>query len=126
MRSAGFRRPVPLRSFGDGLSRLFVIILSLVNAQGGILLIDEFENGLHHTVQLDAWRMIFRLARDLDVQVFATSHSWDAVETFQAAAAEAPDDGALLRLVRRGDDIVPTVFTEDELAISSRDRIEVR
>ena len=126
VRSTDFSRPVPLRSFGDGMARIFAIVLSLVNAEDGILLIDEFENGLHHTVQLDAWRMIFRLARDLDVQVFATSHSWDAVETFQQAAAEAPEDGALLRLTRRGDDIVPTVFTEDELAIATRDGIEVR
>ena len=66
------------------------IVLSLVNARGGVLLIDEFENGLHYSVQLDAWRMIFNLAQSLNVQVFATTHSWDAVESFQTAAAEAP------------------------------------
>ena len=126
VRSTAFSRPVPLRSFGDGMHRLFAIVLSLVNARGGVLLIDEFENGLHHTAQLDAWRMIFRLARDLDVQVFATTHSWDAVEAFQKAAAEVPDEGVLLRLIRKGDDIIPTVFAEDDLAIVARHRIEVR
>ena len=79
VRAANLKKPVPLRSFGDGLNRLFVIVLSLVNAPGGLLLVDEFENGLHHSVQLDAWRMIFRLAKDLDIQVFATSHSNDAL-----------------------------------------------
>ncbi len=119
-------RPVPLRSFGDGLNRLFSIVLSLVNARGGLLLIDEFENGLHHTIHSDAWRMIFRLAHKLDVQVFATSHSWDAVSAFQEAAAEAPEAGVLLRLTRRGNDIIPTVVAEDELAIATRASIEVR
>ena len=117
---------VPLRSFGDGLSHLFAIILSLVNARGGLLLIDEFENGLHHTVQLDAWRMIFRLAQELNIQVFATSHSNDALFAFQEAAAETPEDGMLIRLTRRGENIIPTVFAEDELAIITRDHIEVR
>ena len=126
VRAANVSRPIPLRSFGDGLNRLFAMVLSLVNARGGLLLIDEFENGLHYTVQLDAWRMIFRLAQELDVQVFATSHSRDAVETFRRAAVEAPDEGALLRLTRRGDDIIPTVLTESELAIATRDKIEVR
>ncbi|MFN0074214.1 MAG: AAA family ATPase [Chloroflexota bacterium] len=126
VRSSRFARPVPLRSFGDGLNRLFGIVLSLVNAKDGILLIDEFENGMHHTVQLDAWRAIFRLAHTLDVQVFATSHSWDAIEAFQKAAAETPDVGVLTRLSRRDHQIIPTLFGEAELAVATRDRIEVR
>ena len=126
VRSDNFRRPVPLRSFGDGLNRLFAIALSIVNARGGLLLVDEFENGLHYSVQLDAWRMIFRLAKELDVQVFATSHSWDTIEALQKASAEVPEEGALVHLTARDSDIIPTVFTEDELAIVTRDKIEVR
>lgn len=126
VRSSAFARPVPLRSFGDGLNRLFGIILSLVNAKGGFLLIDEFENGMHHTVQLDVWQVIFRLARQLNVQVFATSHSWDAVETFQKAAALNPEDGLLIRLTRKDESVIPTLFREDELAVATREHIEVR
>jgi len=126
VRAADLPRPVPLRSFGDGLNRLFSIILSLVNAKDGLLLIDEFENGMHHSVQTDTWRAIFRLAQRLDVQVMATSHSWDAIEAFQKAAGEDPEEGVLIRLSRRGDDIIPTLFREDELAVATRDRIEVR
>ncbi len=126
VRSRGIPRPVPLRSFGDGLNRLFGIVLSLVNAKDGLLLIDEVENGMHYSIQLDLWRVIFRLSRRLNVQVFATSHSWDSVESFQKAANKDPDNGVLIRLSRRGEDIVPTVVTEDDLAIAMRDRIEVR
>ena len=126
VRARDIARPVPLRSFGDGLNRLFGMILALVNARGGFLLIDEFENGLHYTVQLDAWRTVFRLAQSRDIQVFATTHSWDTIEAFQEAAAETPEDGVLIRLARRGKDIIPTVFAEDELAIATRDRIETR
>ena len=126
VRADNIARPVPLRSFGDGLNRLFGIILSLVNAKDGILLIDEFENGMHHTVQLDAWRTVFRLAHKLNIQVFATSHSWDSIEAFQKAAAETPEKGVLVRLSRKGEHIIPTVFGEDELAVATRDKIEVR
>jgi energy-coupling factor transporter ATP-binding protein EcfA2 len=126
VRASNLPRPVPLRSFGDGLNRLFGIVLSLVNAKNGILLIDEFENGMHHTVQLDVWRSLFKLSQRLDIQVFATSHSWDAVETFQEAAAETPGEGVLVRLSRKGEDIIPTIFAEDDLAIAAREHIEVR
>jgi energy-coupling factor transporter ATP-binding protein EcfA2 len=126
VRAAGLPRPVPLRSFGDGVNRLFGVALSLVNAKDGLLLIDEFENGLHHTVQTDAWRTIFRLASQLDIQVMATSHSWDAIDAFQTAARESPEEGVLIRLSRRDGEVVPTMFREDELAIATRERIEVR
>jgi hypothetical protein len=126
VRAANLPRPVPLRTYGDGLNRLFGIVLSLVNAKDGLLLIDEFENGMHHSVQLDAWRAIFRLATRLNIQVFATSHSWDAIEAFQKAAAETPEQGVLVRLTRRGEHIVPTVYCEDDLRVATRDRIEVR
>ncbi|MGA2543575.1 MAG: ATP-binding protein [Verrucomicrobiota bacterium] len=126
VRSSEFSRPVPLRSFGDGLNRLFGIILSLVNAKGGFLLIDEFENGMHHTIEFGAWETIFRLSKFLNVQVFATSHSWDAVETFQKAAALNPEEGVLIRLSRKGDAIIPTLFQDKELAVATREHIEVR
>lgn len=126
VRTAGFPRPVPLRSFGDGLNRLFGIVLSLVNAKGGLLLIDEFENGMHHTVQTHVWRAVFKLATRLDIQVVATSHSWDAIESFQEAASEDPEEGVLIRLSRKDQDVIPTVFREAELAVVTRERIEVR
>jgi len=70
--------------------------------------------------------MIFKLAAALDVQVSATSHSWDAIEAFQKAVAETSEDGMLVRLARKGEDIIPAVFREDELRIATRDDIEVR
>lgn len=125
-KSSAFLNPVPLRTFGDGVNRLFGIILSLCNAKGGILLVDEIENGLHHSAQTEIWKTIFRLAAKLNVQVFATSHSWDCVQAFQEAATESPSQGVLVRLSRRGDRIFPTTFSEQELNIATRDQIEVR
>ena len=50
---------LPLRSMGDGINRILTIILALVNSDNGFLLIDEFENGLHYTVQEQLWKVIF-------------------------------------------------------------------
>jgi energy-coupling factor transporter ATP-binding protein EcfA2 len=125
-KSSLYPEPLPLRTFGDGMNRLFGVILSLCNARNGVLLVDEIENGLHYSIQTDVWRTLFRLARDLNVQVFATSHSWDSVRAFQKAATESPEDGVLVRLSRKDDQIIPTLFTERELEIVTRDQVEVR
>ena len=126
VRAENFARRIPLRSYGDGLNRLFGIMLSLVNARSGILLVDEFENGLHWGAQLEAWKTIFELAGRLDTQVFATTHSQDAVRAFESAASATQEVGVLVRMVRRGDEAIPVVFSEPELAIVKRDNIEVR
>ena len=40
-------------------------------------LVHEVENGVHYSVLPDVWRFVFRAARVHNVQVFATTHSWD-------------------------------------------------
>ena len=67
---------------------MFGIALALANSREGFLLIDEVENGLHYSVQSDFWKMVLQAARDNDVQVLATTHSWDVVEGFTKAATE--------------------------------------
>jgi hypothetical protein len=123
----GFDHPIPMRSLGDGVNRLFGIALALVNAKDGILLVDEIENGIHYTVLPDVWRLIFQTAQRLNVQVFATSHSWDCIEAFQKAAKENTEaEGVLVRLYRRGDEIRAVNLDERELEIAVDGKIEVR
>ena len=127
VRTSDFESPVTLRSFGDGTNRVFGIILSLISARGGLLLIDEFETGLHYSVQLAAWKMVLDLAVHLDVQVFATSHSWDSIKAFEQATSENNDhEAVLVKLEQIREEIVPTVFVGDELRIITHHQIEVR
>lgn len=93
-------KPVPLKSLGDGMLRILQIAIKLVSAQGGFLLIDEFENGLHYSVQEKVWDLLFKMAEQLDVQIFATTHSWDCVKSFRTVweKEENLDKGSFHRL----------------------------
>ena len=73
---------LPLSLFGDAMNRVAEIILKLVNSEHKILLIDEIENGIHHTNQRNFWRILFRLAVELDTQIFATTHSLEMLQAF--------------------------------------------
>ncbi len=119
--------PIPLRSLGEGMNRLFGLSLALVNARNGLLLIDEIESGLHYSVQLEVWRLILQMAQSLNVQVFASTHSWDCISAFQQALNDDPaSDGVLIRLERRNDAHYPVIFDKDELAIADEQAIEIR
>ncbi|MCD4738014.1 MAG: ATP-binding protein [Anaerolineae bacterium] len=119
--------PIPLRSLGEGMLRLFGIVLALVNAQNGLLLIDEVDSGLHYTVYSALWQLVFKIAARLNVQVFATTHSWDCIAGFQQAAQEmADEEGMLIRLERRQGHIVPILFDKERMTIATRQQLEVR
>jgi len=127
VKMAGQSRPIPLSSMGDGMNRIFGIMLALTNARDGILLIDEIENGIHYTAQPNLWSLVFKVAQRLNVQVFATTHSWDCITSFQKVAAENKEkDGMLIRLEAKREMTNAVLFDEKELSIASRDEIEVR
>ena len=122
---------VPLASLGDGINHLFRIILSLFNAAGGMLLIDEFENGLHYSVQPKVWDLIFKMAHELDIQVFVTTHSWDCIEAFREASKDNDKDAMLFHLGRshRTSDkgqIVVIDYDHDDLMLSTKSDLDVR
>jgi hypothetical protein len=102
-----FDDPIPLKSLGEGMNRIFGIALALVNSKGGMLLVDEVESGLHYSVHLEMWRFIFQAAKRLDVQVFATTHSWDCISAFQQASQENEEDGLLIRLENKKEKLFP-------------------
>lgn len=73
------RKRVPLGSFGEGMRRLLALALSLSQARGGILLIDEIDTGLHYSILGDMWLLLVNAAKQFDIQVFATTHSLDCI-----------------------------------------------
>ena len=122
----GRSAPIPLKRLGDGANRLLAIALALANCRGGILLMDEVENGIHYSVQPSLWRMVFRAAEDANVQVIAATHSWDCVVGFARAAEESMADGWLYRLERFGDGVQAVGYSETNLTVAARQRTEVR
>lgn len=122
----GVAVPVPLRQLGDGAARLFFLALAVGNCRNGILLIDEAENGVHHTIQIPVWRMLFECAAKADVQIIATTHSWDCVVGFARAACEAAEDGVLCRLERAANGLEAVEYSEADLEAAADQRIEVR
>ena len=118
--------PLSLQSFGEGILRLFEILLALANARDGILLIDELENGLHYKIHPQVWDLIFRLSKKLNVQIFATTHSWDCIRGFEAAWREHLDAGTFFRLDVKADKVKPTYYDLKVLQDALIADVEVR
>lgn len=126
VRASEFKEPVPLLRLGDGVSRMLGIAIALVNAQGGLLLIDEFENGLHYSIQEQVWDFVFDACERMNVQAFLTTHSGDCIRAFARAAVRSTADGALIRLERKSGKIKAVQVDEEILKIAERNEVELR
>jgi len=92
---------LPLSLFGDAINRIADIILKIVNTENSIILIDEIENGIHHSNQVYFWNILYKLANELNVQIFATTHSLEMTQAFIKAGLEHENSAAHFELVRQ-------------------------
>jgi AAA15 family ATPase/GTPase len=123
------QEPVPISSMGDGINRILTIILAIVNCKDGYILIDEFENGLHHSVQGKLWEVIFYLSQKLNIQVFATTHSSDSVRSFAQTLKDKklPEEfGCLVRLENHDGNVIAREYDYNVLQSATEYNIETR
>lgn len=123
-------KPIPVQVLGEGVQRVLLLALALVNAQGKILLVDEFESGIHHSVQEKLWELTFHFATNWNIQVFATTHSQDAIQTFfQVGSREKyRDTGGFIRLqrTRRDETIEAATLDMSQLETALEVNLEIR
>jgi len=125
----GLDRLMPLPLMGEGMTRLFNLVVAIGNAPKGVVLVDEIENGLHHSVLQRVWRVIAEAARQFDVQVFATTHSFECIEAAHRAFDEDLGfeyDFRLHRLERVNGDIVAKTYDRETMQGALQLGVEVR
>ena len=123
----GEDRLIPVRLMGEGFSRMFDLATFMSTARGGLLMIDEIENGLHHSVFEDIFSVLPDLARTFDVQVFATTHSAECIEAAHRALGQQGDqEFSFHRLDRRNGEIRAVHFDHEMLETSASHSMEVR
>ncbi len=126
-RLKGIKDRVPVGSLGDGIWRMLGLALAAVQSGNGILLVDEIDTGLHHTVMQDMWRFLYSCSKKYNVQIIATTHSWDCYHSLAVICRDDVSEGSdvtISRIERGREEAVG--YTEQEIvAVADRD-IEVR
>jgi hypothetical protein len=122
----GQEQPIPIGSMGDGMWRMLAMAIAITQCRGGVLLVDEIDTGLHYTVMSQMWRLIFNAAKELDVQVFATTHSYDCVYSLaQICVDPDPTNSVTVQRIEAGKSMsVP--YDQEEITVAAQREIEVR
>lgn len=85
---------VPISTFGDGLKKVLTLASSIVKARRGVLLIDEFETGIHKRALMQLAQWLTAAAKRYEVQIFLTTHSRDAIDALLSAQQDYDDVSA--------------------------------
>ena len=114
----GGEQLLPAALLGDGALRLLTIALAIGESEGGIVLIDEIENGLYYQVMEQVWEAIGELAQSLNVQLFATTHSEECLRAAHTAFSKTKDYPFRLHRIERTNDGLRAV-TFDKLMLET-------
>ena len=123
----GVRGRLPLGTYGEGMRPMLALALSLARTQNGILLIDEIDTGLHYSIMGDMWRLVAQTAQRHNIQVFATTHSFDCVRGLDWLCRNHPELGEEVSLQKIEPELSTAVaFDAEQIKISVEQDIEVR
>lgn len=116
---------MPITEMGDGMRHILNIIVALLGCANGVLLLDEAESGLHYRTQTILWKMLNNLAKDFNVQIFATTHSLDCVRAF--ASSTTNDLGKVIRIEKQDNKVVAQSYRSLESVVNFiNESIEIR
>ncbi|MDH4120191.1 MAG: AAA family ATPase [Deltaproteobacteria bacterium] len=129
----GLNELAPIGILGDGINRMVLFLSAVINARNGVLLIDEIENGLHYSAMSVMWKALIASAEENNVQIFATTHSYECVKALSEAKPERiiPLFGVtgsirVFRIDRDNYEHLSTRYDADDIKTAVEDWYEIR
>jgi len=123
----GLSERLPLQQVGQGVYRLVGIFSELLGHRPEIALLDEIENGIHHTAMSQVWKGIAEVAERMNVQIFATTHSHECLEAaHEAFVARSSYDLRVIQLYRVGQKTDGRVLDQRLIEAALAGEIELR
>jgi Fe-S cluster assembly ATPase SufC len=117
---------IPLGLASGGMSKLASILLSMPEQEGGMILVDELENGLYYKKLSFVWRALLEFSVTYRCQLFVSTHSAECIEAAGELAKESPGDFSIIRTVLESGETAIRQFAGDKFIEALEDRIDVR
>ncbi len=109
--SKNHHQAISLELYGDGMKKAILLMSAVITAQNGILLLDEFETAIHTSAMTRVFSWILRTCKKLNVQIFLTSHSEEAINKLLICCPKLQEDMHLYTLYKRNNQTKARVLT---------------
>ena len=128
---------VYLEDLGNGFKKFFDILLTIDLASKNnvptLLCIDEIDNGLYYDKQDLFWEQISKLCEEKNIQLFATTHSYDCLKSIvrvfenrYKTDEKIDEELAVFRLVKVKNEVRARPFNFSFLKVLAESSTEIR
>ena len=123
----GLSKHIPVSLVGQGVYRLMEVYSEIIGSNAKVCLIDEIENGIHHSSLIDVWKGIADASERFNVQIFATTHSQECIEAAHEAFSERPSyDLSVIQLFRKTNSVQGRVLDNAHITAAMTGEIDLR
>ena len=119
-------KKIPVSLASGGMNKLVAILLAIQEQTGGVVFIDEIENGFYFKRLPMIWDAILSFSREYDTQLFISAHSSECLQAAARLAEASSDDFSMVRTVISEGVTNVRMFDGDRFANSVLSDIEVR
>ena len=120
--SRSCKKALPLNVYGDGMKKALLLMSAVMKAKNGVLLLDEFETAIHTSAMNRTFRWILRTCQKLNVQVFLTSHSREAIDKVLKCEPELQKDISVYTLYKDREQTLVRHLTGEQ-AVEAQDNM---
>lgn len=120
--SRSCKKALPLNVYGDGMKKALLLMSAVMKARNGVLLLDEFETAIHTSAMDRTFRWILRTCQKLNVQVFLTSHSREAIDKVLKCDPELQKDISVYTLYKDREQTLVRHLTGEQ-AVEAQDNM---
>lgn len=103
--SKSHRKALPLNVYGDGMKKAILLMSAVIKAKNGILLLDEFETAIHTSAMDKTFKWILETCKKLNVQVFMTTHSKEAIDKVLKCSENLKNDITVFTMYKDDEEI---------------------
>ena len=126
----GMNELIPIGDLSGGIEKFISLVVSIVMNRGGVILVDEIESGFYYKNMPQLLRSIVTLCDRYDVQLFASTHSYEFLQTLSGVMSGAKRDSkdfCLIRLEKeKGHQPIVTIIPGDSYNAAMQENFEVR
>lgn len=119
-------RKMPLGIISAGLNKLCTILIAMATYPGGVVLVDEIENGFYYDMLSSVWAAILESSTENNTQVFASTHSGESLRGLLESMRGSESEFTLLRTKKTDGQCVVEQSTGKDLKAAIEEKLEIR
>lgn len=117
---------MPVALVSSGINKFMSLLIAIRTYRGGVVLIDEIENGIYYKMFPALWEALHKFAIANKTQLFLSSHSWECLRGAASVIDKHTKDFSLIQVLHDKGVSEALVAAGQNAAAAIESGIEVR